>query len=188
MENEIIAVTNRRLCERPFLEQVERVCQIHPRALILREKDLTEEEYGTLAEDVLNICEKYRVDCILHSFPEVAIRLSVPRIHLPLWKLRGTESKMLSEFQMIGSSVHSAEEAQEAERLGATYITAGHVYATDCKKGLPPRGTEFLRTVCQSVNIPVYGIGGISLDEIQLQEVRACGAAGACIMSGMMRI
>ena len=41
----IIAVSNRKLCNRPFLEQIERVCKIHPEAVILREKDLTEEEY-----------------------------------------------------------------------------------------------------------------------------------------------
>ena len=36
----IIAVSNRKLCNRPFLEQIERVCKIHPEAVILREKDL----------------------------------------------------------------------------------------------------------------------------------------------------
>lgn len=41
----IIAVTNRKLCERPFPEQVERICQMHPKALILREKDLSESAY-----------------------------------------------------------------------------------------------------------------------------------------------
>ena len=50
----IIAVSNRKLCNRPFLEQIERVCKIHPEAVILREKDLTEEEYGTLAKEVMN--------------------------------------------------------------------------------------------------------------------------------------
>ena len=35
----IIAVSNRKLCNRPFLEQIERVCKIHPEAVILREKD-----------------------------------------------------------------------------------------------------------------------------------------------------
>ena len=49
----IIAVSNRKLCNRPFLEQIERVCKIHPEAVILREKDLTEEEYGTLAKEVM---------------------------------------------------------------------------------------------------------------------------------------
>ena len=46
----IIAVSNRKLCNRPFLEQIERVCKIHPEAVILREKDLTEEEYGNIGK------------------------------------------------------------------------------------------------------------------------------------------
>ena len=46
----VIAVTNRRLCDRPFTEQLERVCSHHPRALILREKDLPENEYELLAK------------------------------------------------------------------------------------------------------------------------------------------
>ena len=55
----IIAVTNRKLCERPFLEQVERICQMHPKALILREKDLSEKEYEELAKKVMAICAEY---------------------------------------------------------------------------------------------------------------------------------
>ena len=34
----VIAVSNRKLCERPFLKQIERVCQMKPQAIILREK------------------------------------------------------------------------------------------------------------------------------------------------------
>ena len=72
----------------------------------------------------------------------------------------------------------------EAEKLGCTYITAGHVFATDCKKGLPPRGLSFLKEVCYSVTIPVYAIGGI--DENNMEAVRQAGAAGGCMMSGFM--
>ena len=90
--------------------------------------------------------------------------------------------------QQIGVSVHSAEEAREAVRLGASYLTAGHVFATDCKKGVPPRGLEFLKEICELAPVPVYGIGGIRLDTEQIREVLAQGAAGACIMSQMMRI
>ena len=56
---------------------------------------------------------------------------------------------------------------------------------TDCKKGLAPRGLEFLRKVCESVSVPVYAIGGICNANIDL--VRKAGAAGACVMSGLMR-
>ena len=66
----VIAVSNRKLCKRPFSEQIERVCKIHPDAIILREKDLTEEEYRTLAKEVLEICNQYQVHCILHNFLE----------------------------------------------------------------------------------------------------------------------
>lgn len=47
------------------------------------------------------------------------------------------------EFETVGVSVHSADEAVLAEKMGATYVTAGHIFATDCKKGLEPRGIEF---------------------------------------------
>ena len=80
------------------------------------------------------------------------------------------------------------EEAEEAQKLSATYLTAGHIYTTDCKKGLPPRGIDFLKEVCGAVTIPVYAIGGIHAGTGQIQEVIKCGASGGCIMSEMMRI
>ena len=185
MYKDIIAVTNRHLCQSPFLEQIERICSVHPKALLLREKDLSEEAYEALAREVLAICDAPQVPCILHFFPEVAKKLQVDAIHLPLWKLKKYASE-LTDFSQIGTSTHSPAEALEAQQLGATYVTAGHIYTTDCKKGLPPRGLAFLRDVCNTVQIPVYGIGGIKLDAEQIAEVKSSGAKGVCIMSGMM--
>ena len=51
--------------------------------------------------------------------------------------------KNLKHFNIIGASTHSLEDAKIAEKLGATYITASHIFATDCKKGLEPRGWIF---------------------------------------------
>lgn len=184
----IIAVSNRKLCKRPFLEQIERVCKIHPEAVILREKDLTKEEYGTLAKEVMDICSRYQVSCILHNFWETAIELGCTSVHLPLPVFQKLPDKEKNKFAKIGISIHSVEEAKEAERLGASYLTAGHIYATDCKKGLSPRGLEFLKEVCREVSIPVYGIGGIKFDEEQWNAMEKCGAVGGCIMSGMMEI
>ena len=61
----IIAVSNRHLCERPYLKQVARVCRQHPKAFILREKDLPEEEYLLLADQVMDLCRQYEVPCII---------------------------------------------------------------------------------------------------------------------------
>ena len=71
----IIAITNRHLCSRPFMEQLERVCKLHPHAIVLREKDMPEAEYLSLARDVIALCKKYDVQCMLHSFINVAMEL-----------------------------------------------------------------------------------------------------------------
>lgn len=185
----VIAVSNRKLCNRPFLEQIEIVCRYRPQALILREKDLSATEYGRLGKKVREICAQCQVTCIYHTFYEEAKNAGVRNIHLPLWKLREfLQTSKREEFDLLGVSVHSIEEAKEAERLGASYITAGHIYETGCKPNLAPRGLEFLKEICQGVKIPVYAIGGIHLDEQQVLEVQMAGAKGACVMSEFMKI
>lgn len=178
-------MTNRKLCEEPFLIRIRRLAAAGPAGIILREKDLPEEAYYALAKEVLCICKKYGVSLILHSFVRAAIDLGCERIHLPLPELERLDETDKKCFSVIGASCHSPADARLAERLGCTYITAGHVFDTDCKKGLPGRGTEFLQEVCGCVSIPVYAIGGITPE--RMQEVRAAGAAGACVMSAAMK-
>lgn len=183
--SDVICITNRALCGGDYLPRLEAIAAAHPRAIVLREKNLSEEEYEALARQVLALCARHETPCILHSFLGVAQRLGCGSVHLPLWRLRETSAREKAAFCCIGASIHSVEEARAAQRLGATYVTAGHVFATDCKKDLAPRGLAFLRAVCGSVTIPVYAIGGI--DETNIAAVRACGAAGACVMSGLMQ-
>ena len=182
--SDIVCVTNRKLCGEDFLARIERIAAAGPKAIVLREKDLSPEEYRALAKEALSICEKRGVPCILHSFADIAAELGAEAAHLPLDKLTELPEEIKARFRVIGASCHSREDALLAEKAGATYITAGHVFATDCKKGLPPRGLSFLREVCEAVDIPVYAIGGISPENVS--SVREAGAAGACVMSGLM--
>lgn len=193
MLNDVIAVTNRKLSQRPFLEQIKRVCQLRPEAIILREKDLSETEYAKLAEEVYNITTSYDVRLIIHTYINVARELGINTVHMSLHNMREYRKEFIDNVNKTnniktGCSIHSVEEAVEARNMGASYITAGHVYATDCKKGLAPRGLDFLKNVCDSVDIPVYAIGGINIDGGRREEVKKYGAAGSCIMSGMMKV
>ena len=152
----IVCVTHRKLCDN-FLERVGELYENNV-PVILREKDLSD------------------------SYINVAKKIGVKRIHLPLRLMNENAEK---EFETVGVSVHSADEAVLAEKMGATYVTAGHIFATDCKKGLEPRGIEFLKNAVSSVDIDVYGIGGISPENIG--KIQNTGAKGACIMSGFMK-
>lgn len=178
------AVTNRTLCKGDFFEQIRKITKSDLSFIILREKDLSDEEYQVLAAHVLTICENAHVPCILHAHIDVAIALDVNALHLPLPLLRRYKD-VKQRFQTLGVSIHSVDEAREAESFGATYLTAGHIFWTDCKKGLEPRGISFLKEVVDSVSIPVYAIGGIHTDN--LWKVKSCGAAGACMMSEFMK-
>ena len=180
----LICVTNRKLVRGDFLERLKELARQRPAGILLREKDLTPEEYRKLAREVQSICKKAGVPCILHSFTGVAEELEADALHLPLPLLRKLPGEDRGRFRQLGASCHSISEAREAMEMGCTYITAGHIFETDCKRGLPGRGLEFLREVCRAVTIPVYAIGGI--EPKRMAEIFAAGAAGACVMSGPM--
>lgn len=181
-----ICVTNRTLCRDDFLTRIDHIAKKGVAdAILLREKDLTEREYLELAEKVLSICKAHNRQCILHTYYKAAKELGCKEIHLPLpllQKMREEGEKQW--FTTVGTSVHSLKQANLAMHLQADYMTAGHIFETDCKKGLPGRGLSFLsKVVCKS-EVPVYGIGGISADNAG--QIMETGAAGVCIMSGFM--
>ena len=186
----LFAITNRHLCNNDFLQQIQTICLLNEKntmiksvSIVLREKDLSENDYKDLAIKVLEICKKNNTECILHTYYKVARELNCKKIHLPLHVLK-SKPDICKEFNDVGVSIHSVNEAIEAVNLGATYIIAGHIFETDCKKDVPPRGLSFLSSVCSLVNIPVYAIGGILPENAQ--KAINVGADGVCIMSGLM--
>ncbi|SCJ58442.1 Regulatory protein tenI [uncultured Clostridium sp.] len=179
----LICVTARDLCQEDFLQRIEKLACSRVDEIILREKDLDETAYRALADKVLPLCRRGGVPCTLHTYPRAAENLGLNRLHMPL-PLLMEQPELRSEFDVLGTSVHSLEQARSAQELGVDYVTAGHIFPTDCKKGLPPRGPQWLREICRAFNGPVYAIGGI--DEGNILSVRQAGASGACIMSGLM--
>ena len=178
------AVTNRNLCKRPFFDVIEDLSKKDVKTIVLREKDLSEEEYYEIAEKCKEICDRNGASLTIHNFIDVARRLGIKKIHLP-YPVFLKEAGNLSDFESVSTSIHKPEEAIKAQKLGVDFVFAGHVFVTDCKKGLPPRGLEFLTDVVNAVKIPVYGIGGIN--EENITKIMECGAAGGCMMSGFMK-
>ncbi len=194
----ILAITNRHICTDDFFTQLEKICSANLKIsslkksssmlsslkIVLREKDLCETDYKKIAEKVFKICKIHNTDCILHTYYNAAKELNCDNIHLP-FNIFKNHPNISNKFKCVGVSIHSIDEAIEAEELGAGYIIAGHIFPTDCKKDLPPRGLSFLSSVCSSVNIPVYAIGGISPSNAQ--SVLNAGAYGICLMSSLMK-
>lgn len=135
--SEIVVVTNRKLCRENFFDRIEKLLDAGVDKIILREKDMKPAEYRDLAKRVIRICDNYETDLILHNYIDIGIELNHPMIHLPIPRLRA-----INQFNMIGVSCHSLKDVEIAEKFNASYITFGHVFPTDCKKNLEPRGLE----------------------------------------------
>lgn len=187
---EFLAITNRQICttgpqgKTGFLAQVGKIAASGVKAVFLREKDLALNDYLDLARTVLGICEAKNVQFIVHSQPQAALELGCA-LHLP-WN--GFKENHLSSEKnacSFGVSVHSTEEAAFAIAHGASWLIGGHIYTTQSKEGLKGRGPEFLAELCKLSPLPVYGIGGIT--EQNIAAIAKTGAAGACLMSSLMQ-
>lgn len=191
MLTNMIVVSNRFCCERDFTAQLERICRQKPVRFILREKDLDDAAYEKLLMKAIKLCRTYGVPLSVNSRPHIAKKYGTG-LHLSYSDFVSAAAHPI----FTGVSVHTPKEAQKAAKLGADYIIAGHIFATNCKKGVPPRGLDFLKDVCTAVfdtcrtdgraPIPVYGIGGITPERLPL--LFDTGAAGGCMMSAAMRL
>ena len=184
-----IVITNRHLVQGDFLKQLEKVTKLHPHALILREKDLADDAYESLAKKVFDLCKREDITFFLHTKIEIARKIGCQNIHLSIPVLKGLserEKKALTEdFCEISISCHSMEDVEIAMAGGATQIILGTIFETECKKGVLGKGVEFVREICQKCPLPVYAIGGMNLQRLPL--VIDAGAAGCCMMSGFMQ-
>ncbi len=156
----------------------------------IREKDLTSRDLASLTRKSLRIAastsaKRSRAARILvNDRLDVAVAERASGVHLGEKSLPVAEAKGLvksalrkqdlDESFLTGVSCHSIEAAAAAERGGADYIFFGPIFATPSKQGFgPPQGTERLQQVCGALSIPVFAIGGITLDN-----------AASCIHSG----
>ena len=195
-------ITNRKLCENENLEkQIEKIFSAYEKkiilknfeivALTLREKDLDKNEYLNLVEKIYPICKRYRIDLILHQNYDLNLdkKYKIEEIHLSYDYFKSLNKnireELIKKYKKIGVSIHSVDEAKEVENLGATYVVAGHIFETDCKKDLEPRGLNFIKELSSILTIPIFTIGGINKENSHLAI--NSGAFGVCMMSSLMK-
>ena len=129
-----------------------------------------------------------RPNADVHLFINDRIDLALAaRCHLHLTEMSiptGTARALLPAGTLLGRSTHSVERALAAEAEGADFVTFGPVYDTPSKRAYgPPLGLEALRAACGRLRIPVFALGGVSLDRIR--ECRAAGAWGVAMIGAV---
>lgn len=181
-------ITNRHLVpsNRTLIQVIKKSVRAGVQAIILREKDLSTQELLPIALEIKKICDEQPLDkrpkLIINSNQEVAQAVNADGLHV---SFNFFTNSVVRYEGTIGVSIHSIEEAVIAEQKGANYLLAGHIFATDCKKGLAPRGLTFIKSLKRHVKIPVIALGGIVPENYK--SVLETGADGIAVMSTIMK-
>ncbi len=150
-----------------------------------RAKTASSAEMYAEALQLKALCDSFKVPLIINDRLDIAMAVGAAGVHLgqddfPCAAAR----KLLGEDYIIGVSAHNPAEAKTALQSGADYLGCGAVFGTATKADVKKLGTEGLTAICREKGLPVVGIGGVTADNYR--EVRAAGADGAAIVSGIL--
>ena len=157
------------------------------KAVQLREKDFVARDLLGMAYKMRELTKAYQAGLFINDRVDIALAVEADGVHL------GRESipahavkKTFKDRLIIGVSTHSLDEAVQAEKGGADFLTLGPVYHTPSKmKYGEPIGIELLKSIKGKISIPVFGIGGIKIDKVG--EVKDAGADGVALISAILK-
>lgn len=150
-----------------------------------RAKTASSAEMYNEALQLKALCDSFNVPLIINDRLDIAMAVGAAGVHLGQDDLPcAAARKLLGEDYIIGVSAHNPAEAKAALQSGADYLGCGAVFGTATKADVKKLGTEGLAAICREKGLPVVGIGGVTADNYR--EVRAAGADGAAIVSGIL--
>src|SRR5438067_11174012 len=143
-------------------------------------------ELVELSAELHELTAKSSTPLIVNDHAEIARRVPVEGVHVgqnddPIEIVRQKEARDI----LIGTSTHSLEQARAAHSEGADYIGFGPIFATPTKPDYTPIGLEDLKPVHAEVNLPIFCIGGINIDN--LQSVIDAGAKRVAMVSALLK-
>ncbi|HEX3011888.1 MAG TPA: thiamine phosphate synthase [Syntrophomonadaceae bacterium] len=151
----------------------------------LREKDISSLDFYNIALKLKELVHYYNVPLIINDRLDIALAVDADGLHIGQEDIPIEAVRNLLPGKILGYSVSNVQEAIYGQNCGADYLGAGAVYATGSKADAgTPIGLEMLEAVKKSVTIPVVGIGGIGLSNIE--EVKRTGIDGVSIISAIL--
>ena len=152
----------------------------------LRAKKLKTHDFFELSLKARESTKKKSIPLIINDRVDIALSCKADGVHLgqddlPVFHAR----KILGKKKLIGVSVNTEKEAEEAEKRGADYLGVGPIFFTQTKKDIkPPLGLEGLREIRKRVRIPILAIGGINAENAR--EIIEVGADGIAVVSAIL--
>jgi len=187
---EVLLITDRtRSRDRPVEEVAAAAVHGGVRMIQVREKDLPTRPLLALVRAVIRTASAAlgaagRVKVFVNDRLDVALAAGAQGVQLGASTIPVAAARRIAPGLAIGYSAHAIEEALEAERDGADFVTFSPVFETT-SPGVkaPAQGLGRLAEVCGALRIPVFALGGITAECVP--EVIAVGTQGVAIVSAV---
>ena len=169
-----------------FLEKIETACRSGVTIVQLREKNLTTNQYYQLAKQVKEITDVYQVPLIIDDRLDVCLAVDAAGLHIGDDELPVSVARqVLGPEKILGVTAKTIKRALEAETSGADYLGTGAIFPTTTKENAPITLISTLKTICQTVDIPVVAIGGLTSENID--QLMGTGIAGVAVVRDLMQ-
>ena len=169
-----------------FLEKVETACRSGVTIIQLREKNLTTNQYYQLAKQVKEITDAYQVPLIIDDRLDVCLAVDATGLHIGDDELPVSVARqVLGPEKILGVTAKTVKRALEAEEGGADYLGTGAIFPTTTKENAPITLISTLKTICQTVAIPVVAIGGLTSENID--QLIGTGIVGVAVVRDLMQ-
>jgi thiamine-phosphate pyrophosphorylase len=150
-----------------------------------REKQLSTEKMYIEAKELRKVCKN--IFFLINDRVDIALSVGADGVHLGQEDLPyRIARKLLGKEKIIGMTVHNIKEAEEAEKLGADYLSVSPIFTTQTKLDAScPVGVALIKKIKGRIRLPVVAIGGIDL--VNAPEVIRAGADGLCAISAVVK-
>jgi thiamine-phosphate pyrophosphorylase len=144
----------------------------------IREPDLDDRVLEDLVCRAVALVSKTSTRIVVNDRVDVALAAGADGVHLkgtsmPAERVR----ELVPPRWLVGRSVHGVAEAVRVTApLVLDYLIAGTVFETQSKLDQVPIGLDGLAAIVEAVTIPVFAIGGVTVNRARL--VGKTGAAG----------
>ena len=150
----------------------------------LREKDAPKEEILALARELVEICREAGVPFVVDDDVDVALEVGADGVHVGQDDMACENARtILGPDAIIGVSAQTVEQALAAQQAGADYLGVGALIPTPTKPDAVDVTFDELRAICDAVDIPVVGIGGLNAKTVS--QLAGSGVDGAAVVSAI---
>lgn len=154
--------------------------------LQLRAKQETPEQVLDLARRLVPLTRPAGVPLILNDHPSLVNESGADGFHVGQDDLDLAAARQVAGPDVwAGKSTHSVAQAVAGAGEGADYIGFGPLFGTPTKPDYTPIGLEQIAEVHSLVDVPIFCIGGIKLEN--LARVVAAGARRVVVVSGILQ-